>query len=68
MDPAVEAVKKALTKFQISDPTIPVFSNVDGKRYRNSQDVLKMLPKQIVRPVCWEQVHHFFLNINFIRL
>lgn len=58
MEPAVEAFRKALNKIEIDEPLISVHSNVDGKRYRNADHIRKQLPKQIVRPVKWEQTLH----------
>ncbi|KAJ8938542.1 hypothetical protein NQ318_016913 [Aromia moschata] len=58
MAPAVEPFRKALNKSEISDPVISVYSNVDGKRYKNAEHIRKQLPKQIVSPVKWEQLLH----------
>lgn len=58
MLPAVEPFAKALRKITIEDPIISVHSNVDGKRYRNSNHILGQLPKQIIKPVKWEQTLH----------
>ncbi|XP_053689343.1 probable malonyl-CoA-acyl carrier protein transacylase, mitochondrial [Sabethes cyaneus] len=58
MASAVEPFAQALKKIKIQDPIISVHSNVDGKRYRNAGHILNQLPKQIVRPVKWEQTLH----------
>ncbi|XP_068142812.1 probable malonyl-CoA-acyl carrier protein transacylase, mitochondrial [Drosophila tropicalis] len=58
MDSAVEPFVKALKTIKLQDPIIRVYSNVDGKPYRNARNVLTQLPKQIVRPVKWEQTLH----------
>lgn len=58
MHPAVEPFKEALKKVDIVDPIIPVFSNVDGKSYRNAHHIRRQLPKQIYKPVKWEQTLH----------
>lgn len=47
MRPAVEPFIKALNCMKISDPAISVFSNVDGKKYKNAQHIKKQLPKQV---------------------
>lgn len=47
MESAVEPFKRALKKIEIEDPVISVYSNVDGKRYRNADDIRKKLPKQV---------------------
>ncbi|KAJ8931207.1 hypothetical protein NQ314_015904 [Rhamnusium bicolor] len=58
MAPAVEPFRKALNKSEISEPVISVYSNVDGKRYRDVEHIRRQLPKQIVKPVKWEQLLH----------
>lgn len=58
MTPAVEIFRNALKKIRIEDPLVPVYSNVDGKRYQSASHILKQLPKQIVKPVKWEQTLH----------
>lgn len=50
--------KKALRNSNLEDPIISVHSNVDGKRYRHADHILTQLPKQIVKPVRWEQTLH----------
>lgn len=47
MQESVEPFKKALLKSNISDPIITVYSNVDGKRYRNAEHIKHQLPKQV---------------------
>lgn len=44
----------------INHPRIPVYSNVDGKRYKGTQHIRAQLPKQLYRPVRWEQTMHCF--------
>ncbi|XP_064541723.1 probable malonyl-CoA-acyl carrier protein transacylase, mitochondrial [Drosophila montana] len=58
MESAVEPFSKALKSIRLQDPIIRVYSNVDGKPYRNATHILRQLPKQIVRPVKWEQTLH----------
>lgn len=58
MQPAVEPFKKALRKVDIVDPIVPVFSNVEGKSYKNAHHIKIQLPKQIYKPVRWEQTLH----------
>lgn len=47
MLPAVEPFRKALKKSEISNPLISVHSNVDGKRYKDADHIIKQLPKQV---------------------
>jgi len=58
MQSAVEPFTKALKSVRLQDPVIRVYSNVDGKPYRHAKHILTQLPKQIVRPVKWEQTLH----------
>lgn len=58
MAPAVKPFQIALQKMPISDPIISVYSNIDGKVYKNAEQIKKQLPKQIVKPVKWEQLLH----------
>ncbi|XP_075161864.1 malonyl-CoA-acyl carrier protein transacylase beg [Haematobia irritans] len=58
MESAVETFGKALKKITLEDPLIRVYSNIDGKPYKHAHHILKQLPKQIVRPVKWEQTMH----------
>jgi len=58
MLPAVQPFAAALRKTKIKEPLIAVHSNIDGKRYHNSAQVFRNLPKQIYRPVKWEQTLH----------
>lgn len=48
MSPAIEPFKKALRKVEIEDPVISVYSNIDGKRYHNAEQIQRQLPKQVL--------------------
>lgn len=58
MAPASEVFYKALKKANLSDPIIAVHSNIDGKHYQNAEHIRRVLAKQIVAPVKWEQTLH----------
>ncbi|KAL9909191.1 malonyl-CoA-acyl carrier protein transacylase beg [Glossina fuscipes fuscipes] len=58
MDSAVAPFIKALETIKLEDPLIHVYSNIDGKPYRNAAGIIRKLPKHIVRPVKWEQTLH----------
>ncbi|CAD7006617.1 unnamed protein product [Ceratitis capitata] len=58
MKSAVEPFARALKNMYIKEPIIRVYSNVDGKPYRNATHILRQLPNQIVSPVKWEQTMH----------
>ncbi|XP_077300442.1 malonyl-CoA-acyl carrier protein transacylase beg [Arctopsyche grandis] len=56
MTNAVEPVRAALKYCRLNKPTIPVYSAVDNKCYTDQASIMRTLPKQIVRPVKWEQL------------
>ncbi|KAM8974065.1 malonyl-CoA-acyl carrier protein transacylase, mitochondrial [Pelodytes ibericus] len=58
MEPAAEPLQKALKKLDFKQPYVPVFCNVDGKRYRHASLIHQLLAKQLISPVKWEQIMH----------
>ncbi|KAL1517047.1 hypothetical protein ABEB36_000863 [Hypothenemus hampei] len=64
MKSAVDPFRKALNKIDVLEPVITVYSNVDGKKYRNIEHIKTQLPKQIVKPVKWEQLLHVVYERN----
>lgn len=58
MKPALEPFKIALRKSNLNEPLIAVHSNYDGKHYRDVNHIVRQLPKQMCRPVRWEQILH----------
>ncbi|KAJ1165471.1 hypothetical protein NDU88_005899 [Pleurodeles waltl] len=58
MQPAVEPLTEALKTVTFQKPLISVYCNVDGKRYRHAENIQKVLVKQLVCPVKWEQTLH----------
>lgn len=48
-------IKEAINSMKVSDPIIPVYSNIDGQRYENAAHIRQNLPKQITSPIKWEQ-------------
>ncbi|TRY64339.1 hypothetical protein TCAL_00453 [Tigriopus californicus] len=55
MGPAVPIFKETLNVCNVMDPRIPVYSNIKNLVYTKRGLILKYLPKQMVRPVAWEQ-------------
>jgi len=55
MEPALEPFKHALGMVKVNNPRIEVYSNVTGKKYKDAFEISKVLPKQIVKSVKWEQ-------------
>jgi len=54
MEPAVEPFREALIRTRISNPRIPVYSNVNNKVLTRAEEIKRTLPKQLVSPVKWE--------------
>jgi [acyl-carrier-protein] S-malonyltransferase len=52
---AAEAFAPALEKIAFSDPVIPCFSNVTGKRVKTGREAKELALKQIVCPVRWTE-------------
>ncbi|XP_012259051.2 probable malonyl-CoA-acyl carrier protein transacylase, mitochondrial [Athalia rosae] len=58
MKPAMDIFSKALKTVKFEMPQVPVYSNIDGKPYRNVQQISRHLLKHLVSPVKWEQTMH----------
>ncbi|XP_075458909.1 malonyl-CoA-acyl carrier protein transacylase, mitochondrial [Ascaphus truei] len=58
MEPAMEPLQKALKSIDIKQPYISVYSNIDGKKYRQASMIHRLLVKQLISPVKWEQTMH----------
>lgn len=55
MRPACNDLAKALRNLTIKRPRIDVYSNIDGKVYRDEQQIRDSLAKHVYMPVKWEQ-------------
>lgn len=61
MEPAVESFKNAIDNVKMNDLTLKVYSNVKGTPYLSTEEIRKLLIKQLTRPVRWEQIlHHLY--------
>lgn len=54
MQPAVERLAAALANVPLSRPRIPVISNVDAQPHDDPEEIRKLLVRQVVSPVYWE--------------
>ena len=54
MQPAVSGLQAGSAETDVSDTTIPVFSNVDAKAHQKADEIRELLPRQVVSPVLWE--------------
>ncbi|CAI5773937.1 malonyl-CoA-acyl carrier protein transacylase, mitochondrial [Podarcis lilfordi] len=58
MEPAMGPLSEALNSINIQKPLIPVYSNVENRRYTEPKQIQRLLVKQLVSPVKWEQTMH----------
>jgi [acyl-carrier-protein] S-malonyltransferase len=54
MRPADAHLAEALSTVTVQAPRIPVYSNVDAKSHQNPDEIRKILVRQVVSPVLWE--------------
>ena len=62
MAPAVDALTKALADTPVSEPRIPVLSNVDAEPHSDPDTIKAILAKQVVSPVKWEDTMQTLLD------
>lgn len=58
MEPALEPLEQVLKSIGVRKPLVSVHSNVDGNRYMHPRHIRKLLVRQLVSPVKWEQTMH----------
>jgi [acyl-carrier-protein] S-malonyltransferase len=54
MQPAVARLEAALAGVPLKQPRIPVISNVDAAAHDDPEEIRRLLAKQVVSPVRWE--------------
>ncbi|HXG12804.1 MAG TPA: ACP S-malonyltransferase [Gemmataceae bacterium] len=67
MKPADEALAKALAEVTISPPRIPVWSNVDAQPHTDPEEIRRLLVRQVLQPVLWEQTMRNLLTAGVDR-
>ena len=55
MRPADERLAAALADTPIRPPRIPVYSNVDAKPHSDPDEIRRLLVRQVLSPVLWEE-------------
>lgn len=55
MKPADARLAEALAEVAIRPPRVPVWSNVDAQPHSDPDEIRKLLVRQVVSPVLWEQ-------------
>ena len=58
MKSATKPLEQALNDVKLELPIVPVHSNVNGYKYKQIHVIKKMLVRQVVEPVKWEQTMH----------
>lgn len=58
MEPALEPLAQVLKAIDVKKPLVSVHSNVNGSRYMHPEHIRKLLVRQVVSPVKWEQTMH----------
>jgi [acyl-carrier-protein] S-malonyltransferase len=54
MEPAVERLTAALANVPMQKPRLPVISNVDAEAHDDPEEIRRLLIRQLVSPVRWE--------------
>jgi [acyl-carrier-protein] S-malonyltransferase len=67
MKPADEALAAALVGVELRPPRLPVWSNVDAARHTDPEEIRRLLVRQVVEPVLWEQTLRNLLAAGFDR-
>jgi [acyl-carrier-protein] S-malonyltransferase len=65
MQPAMERLTAALATAQLSRPRIPVISNVDAQPHDDPEEIRRLLVRQLVQPVRWEDSMRYFLGQGY---
>ncbi len=65
MQPAVERLAAALANVTMRRPTIPVISNVDAQPHDDPEEIRRLLIKQVVEPVRWEDSIRYLASQGF---
>ncbi len=55
MQYAADGLREALQSTEITEPSIPVFSNVTAEPAKDPEDIRRLLVEQLTSPVRWEQ-------------
>lgn len=54
MEPAAKRLSIDLEKIEFKEPTIPVYSNVTGRRLSDARGIKDILIRQMTQPVLWQ--------------
>ncbi|MBI3321058.1 MAG: ACP S-malonyltransferase [Candidatus Omnitrophica bacterium] len=62
MQPAADALRRALVNVEIQPPRVPVISNVTGTPVQHPDEIRRLLIRQLVSPVRWEPSMRYLLH------
>jgi [acyl-carrier-protein] S-malonyltransferase len=65
MRPADQRLAQALAGVPMHPPKIPVVSNVDAREHQDPEEIRRLLVKQILEPVLWEESMRSLLAQGF---
>jgi len=65
MHPADQRLAKALANVPMCRPNMPVVSNVDAQSHDDPQEIRRLLIRQVVQPVLWEESMRRLLQQGF---
>jgi [acyl-carrier-protein] S-malonyltransferase len=65
MKPADEKLMAALEKVPLTSPRVPVWSNVDAQPHADPGEIRRLLVRQVLQPVLWEQSMRNLLEAGF---
>jgi [acyl-carrier-protein] S-malonyltransferase len=67
MKPADDVLAEALAGVELNRPRVPVWSNVDARPHTDPNEIRRLLVRQVVQPVLWEQTVRGLLADGFGR-
>lgn len=65
MRPADEALAAALAKVELQRPRIAVISNVDAQPHDDPEEIRRLLIRQVISPVLWEDSMRYLIAQGF---
>ncbi|MBX3309303.1 MAG: ACP S-malonyltransferase [Cryobacterium sp.] len=60
MEPAVDLLRSAAAALQVSDPTLPIWTNHSGREVSGGREFLDLLVGQVSSPVRWDKCMQAF--------
>lgn len=60
MEPAVDRLRSAAAALQVSDPTLPIWTNHSGREVSGGREFLDLLVGQVSSPVRWDKCMQTF--------